>query len=207
VVDMVTLEDAYWTDLPEKEEAGTPDIVGVVALGKAIRLFQSLGWEAMIQHEAKLTAYALQQLKQIPEVTLYGDINPANAAQRLGVISFNFGDLPHALVAAILSYEGAIGVRAGCFCAQPYVKSILRVSDKEGEAVVRQILERDRSNLPGAVRISFGLYNSKDEIDRLIEMLHKIASGDYSREYVLNKEKGEYVPKGFQVEFGEYFGL
>jgi len=207
MVDMVTLEEAYWTDLPEKEEAGTPDTVGVVALAKAIHMFESLGWEAIIGHEAGLTAYALKKLKQIPAVTLYGDTDPANAAQRLGVISFNIRDLPHALVAAILSYEGAIGVRAGCFCAQPYVKSILQVSDEEAKALEKQILSRDRSNAPGAVRISFGLYNTKDEIDRLIEMLTKIAFGDYNRDYVLNKEKGEYTPKEFEVDFGEYFRL
>jgi cysteine desulfurase/selenocysteine lyase len=207
MVDMVTLEEAYWTDLPEKEEAGTPDTVGVVALAKAIHMLQSLGWEGIISHEAELTTYALKQLKQMSAVTLYGDTDPANAAQRLGVISFNFGDLPHALVAAILSYEGAIGVRAGCFCAQPYVKSLLHVTVEESKALEKQILSRDRSHVPGAVRISFGLYNTKDEIDRLIEMLSKISSGNYSKQYVLNNEKGEYTPKEFSVDFGEYFEL
>ncbi len=208
VVDIVTLEDAYWTDLPEKEEAGTPDIVGVVALGKAIRLFQSLGWEAVIQHEAELTAYALEQLEKIPAVTLYGDTDPKNAAQRLGVISFNIVGVPHALVAAILSYEGAIGVRAGCFCAHTYVKSLLHVPEEESKAIEEQILARDRSNIPGAVRISFGLYNTKEEIDRLIEMVRKIADGDYnSEDYILNKEKGEYTHKSFQFDFEKYFRL
>jgi cysteine desulfurase/selenocysteine lyase len=207
VVDMVTLEEAYWADLPEKEEAGTPDTVGVVALAKAIHMLQSLGWETIIGHEAELTAYALKKLKEIPAVRLYGDTDPANAAERLGVISFNIGELPHALVAAILNYEGGIGVRSGCFCAQPYVKSILHVSDEDCKAVVQQVLARDRSNTHGAVRISFGLYNTKSEIDRLVEMLSKIASGNYSKDYVLNKEKGEYTPKDFKLDFGEYFEL
>ncbi|HOZ07838.1 MAG TPA: aminotransferase class V-fold PLP-dependent enzyme, partial [candidate division Zixibacteria bacterium] len=62
MVDIVTLEEAYWTDLPEKEEAGTPNIVGVVALAKAIRMYEALGWEAIIAHEAELTAHALRAL-------------------------------------------------------------------------------------------------------------------------------------------------
>ncbi|HWR84347.1 MAG TPA: aminotransferase class V-fold PLP-dependent enzyme [Candidatus Deferrimicrobium sp.] len=207
VVDIVTLEEAYWTDLPEKEEAGTPDIIGVVALGKAIRMFQALGWPAIIGHESELTAYALARLKQIPAVTLYGDTDPANAPKRLGVISFNVGDLPHALVAAILNYEGAIGVRSGCFCAHVYVKSLLNVTDAESKVMEQQILSRNRSNLPGAVRVSFGLYNTKSEIDRLVEMVQKIAAGSYSRDYELNTEKGEYVLRNFPLDFGGYFQL
>jgi selenocysteine lyase/cysteine desulfurase len=205
VVDIVNLEEAYWTDLPEKEEAGTPDIVGVVALGKAVKLFQLLGWDAIITHEAALTAYALEQLARIPQVTLYGDHDPKTARNRLGVISFNIDPLPHALVAAILSYEGAIGVRSGCFCAHVYVKTLTHTSDEDARQIEKDILSRNRTNIPGAVRASFGLYNTKDEVDHLIAMVKKIAAGDYSKEYVLDREKGEYAPRDFRLRFEEYF--
>ncbi len=207
VVDIVTLEEAYWSDLPEKEEAGTPDIIGVVALAKAIRLFQSLGWENIIDHEADLTAYALRELGKIRGVTLYGATDPSTARDRLGVVSFNVGDIPHALTAAILSYEGAIGVRSGCFCAHTYVKMLLRVDDDAEIRLRSQILSRDRSEIPGAVRASFGLYNTRDEIDRLAAMVKKIAAGDYHQDYILNKEKGEYTPHNFQLDFRQYFHL
>ena len=205
VVDIVNLEEAYWTDLPEKEEAGTPDIVGVVALGKAVKMFQALGWEAIISHEAELTAYALEQLARIPQVTLYGDHDPKCARNRLGVISFNIDPLPHALVAAILSYEGAIGVRSGCFCAHVYVKTLTRTSDEMARQIEKDILSRNRTNIPGAVRASFGLYNTREEVDHLIAMVQKIASGDYSKEYILDREKGEYAPRDFRLRFEEYF--
>jgi cysteine desulfurase/selenocysteine lyase len=205
VVDIVTLEEAYWTDLPEKEEAGTPDIVGVVALGKAIKMFETIGWDEIIRHEAELTAYALKEISKIPEVTLYGDTDPATAAGRLGVISLNVGTLPHALTAAILSYEGGIGVRSGCFCAHTYVKELLHVNDADSRELERQILSRDRSHIPGAIRCSFGLYNTKEEIDALVVMLKKIAAGDYDKSYVLNKEKGEYSPRDFRLDFEQYF--
>lgn len=207
VVDIVNLEEAYWTDLPEKEEAGTPDIVGVVALGKAIRLLQSIGWHKIIKHEADLTTYALERLQKIPEVKLYGDTDPNNAENRLGVISMNVGDLPHALTAAILSYEGGIGVRSGCFCAHMYVKTLLNISDEDAAVFEKEILKRDRSHVPGTIRMSFGIYNTRDEIDRFVEMIEKIVAGDYQQNYRLDKEKGEYFPADFEFNFQEYFSI
>jgi selenocysteine lyase/cysteine desulfurase len=205
VVDIVTLEEAYWVDLPEKEEAGTPDIVGVVALGRTVRLFQHLGWDDIVRHESELTAHALDKFNAIPGVTVYGDSDPARAAERLGVISFNVDNVPHALTAAILSYEGAIGVRAGCFCAHTYVKELMGVTEEEARKYELEILNRDRSHLPGAVRASFGLYNTIEEVDRLVAMVEKTARGDYAGDYVLNKERGEYAPKGLEFDFSRYF--
>lgn len=205
MVDIVTLEDAYWTQLPEKEEAGTPDIVGVVALGKAIRLFERIGWEAVIAHESELTAYVLAELKEISGVTVYGDTDPARAPERLGVVSFNIESLPHALTAAVLSYEGGIGVRAGCFCAHTYVKSLLGLSDEEARKYELEILNRDRSHLPGAVRASFGLYNTLEEAEAFVAMVRRIAGGDYRRDYVLNKERGEYSAPDLSYDFEKYY--
>ncbi|MCK4574349.1 MAG: aminotransferase class V-fold PLP-dependent enzyme [candidate division Zixibacteria bacterium] len=207
VVDIVTLENAYWTDLPEKEEAGTPNIIGVVALAKIIRLIQAVGWEDIIRHESEMVAYALERLAQIPSVTIYGDTDPKNAENRLAVISMNVGDIPHALTAAILSYEGAIGVRSGCFCAHTYVKELLEVDDDASAELERQILNRDRSQIPGTIRASFSLYNTKEEIDRFIEMVKKIDAGDYHKEWELNKEKGEFTPKGYALDFQQYYQM
>jgi selenocysteine lyase/cysteine desulfurase len=207
VVDIVTLEEAYWTDLPEKEEAGTPDIVGVVALANIIRMFEQIGWDAIIKHEAELTAYALTKLKEIPEVEIYGDTDTDNVMNRLGVISLNIDDVPHALAAAILSYEGGIGVRSGCFCAHTYVKELLHVSDDDSKLLEDAILNRDRSNIPGTIRMSFGIYNTESEIDRFVEVVKKIAKGDYRKDYKLNKEKGEYIPENFDWDFNEYYNL
>jgi selenocysteine lyase/cysteine desulfurase len=205
VVDMVTLEDAYWTDLPDKEEAGTPDITGVVALGKAIELLETVGWDNIIRHEAELTEYALEQLQHVPNITIYGDPNPSNAANRLGVISFNIRGMHHSLVSAILSYEGGIGVRSGCFCAHMYVQSLLKCEDEKQRSIQQKILARDRSDIPGTVRISFGIYNTKSEVDRVMEMLKKIAAGDCSKDYIVDKEKGEYFPPKYSIDFSEYY--
>ncbi len=206
-VDIVNLEDAYWTDLPDKEEAGTPDIVGAVALAQAIRVVQSIGWDAIIEHEAMLTKYALEKLEKISGVVLYGDKNPNTAAQRLGVLTFNVNDLPHALVASILSYEWGIGTRNGCFCAHPYVKCLLHVDEKEAKEMEEHILRRDRSTLPGFVRASFGIYNTTEEVDVLAEALAAIAQGKFREGYVLNKERGEYYRNDVEEKFEKYFQL
>ncbi|UCC12624.1 MAG: aminotransferase class V-fold PLP-dependent enzyme [candidate division WOR-3 bacterium] len=206
-VDIVSLESAYWKDLPEREEAGTPDIVGVVALAKAIKVLQEIGFDAIIDHEAELTAYALKRLVGIPEVVIYGDADAKRARDRLGVIAFNVRGMSHALVAAILSYEGGIGARNGCFCAHPYVKQLLGVDEEESREVEAQIIARDRSRLPGMVRISFGLYNTEEEIDHLVDVLQMIVKKQYKGEYMLDKERGEYHPKGFSYDFPKYFTL
>ena len=207
VVDIVTLEEAYWAELPDKEEAGTPDIVGVVALGHMIRLIQQIGWDAIIKHEADLTSYALKALKKIPEVKLFGDTDPDNTMNRLGVISMNIADIPHDKAAAILSYEGAIGVRSGCFCAHTYVKEIMHVTPEASKIMEQQILNRDRSGIPGTIRMSFGIYNTFEEVDRFVAMVKKIVAGDYHKNYILNKEKGEYTPEGFEFNFKDYYTL
>jgi cysteine desulfurase/selenocysteine lyase len=206
-VDVVSLENAYWKDLPEREEAGTPDIVGVVALAKVIKLIEEVGFDSIIHHEAKLTAYALRKLSAMPDIVLYGDTDPGSADQRLGVISFNVKGVDHALVAAILSYEGGIGVRNGCFCAHPYVHHILGVSPEGVRTIEKHILERDRSRLPGTVRISFGMYNTKEEIDRLCDMLGTIIRKEYKGIYTMDSERGEYCPQGYSMDFSSVFTL
>jgi len=206
-VDIVNLENAYWTELPDKEEAGTPDIVGAVALAAAINLVRDLGWQTIIDHESDLTRYALEKFNQIPGIILYGDADPARSHERLGVISLNIEKVPHALAAAILNYEWAIGTRNGCFCAHPYVKAIMHVDEQNARKMEEEILRRDRSRLPGTVRISFGIYNTTEEIDILCDALRAIVMGNYRNGYFLNKERGEYYRDDIDERFERYFSL
>lgn len=205
MVDIVSLENAYWTDLPDREEAGTPDIVGVVALGRAIRALEELGWDAIIRHEAELTGIALRGLQSIEGVELYGDADPARAASRLGVVPFNVRGISHAFVGAVLSQEWAIGTRNGCFCAHPYVKEILKVPPEAAAAAEASILARDRSVLPGAVRVSFGIYNTADELAVLAEALGAVASGQSEHGYLLDRQRGEYTHPAYPTDFSRSF--
>ncbi len=200
-VDIVTLENAYWTELPDKEEAGTPDIVGAVALGRVLKFIEETGWEPIIEHESELTAHALRRLSGIPGIRVYGDREPESARGRLGVIPFNVDGVSHAFVSAVLSYEWGIGTRSGCFCAHPYVKSLLHVGADAARELEQRILHRDRSEIPGTVRASFGIYNTLEEVDTLSRALEAIASGSYRRDYVLDKERGEYFRQDVQDRF------
>ena len=110
-------------------------------------------------------------------------------------------------IAAILNYEGGIGVRNGCFCAHPYIKLLMGIDDSEAQIIEAQILEGDRSNLPGAVRASFGLYNTEKEIDRFLEVLKTIPIRTYQGKYLLDKRRGEYHPKDYHPKFRQYFQL
>jgi selenocysteine lyase/cysteine desulfurase len=115
--------------------------------------------------------------------------------------------MPHALTAAILNYEGGVGVRNGCFCAHPYIKLLIGVGEKESREIEEQILQGDRSNLPGAVRASFGMYNTLQEVDLFIDILGRIANGQYQGKYILDRTRGEYHPKDYQPHFEKYFQL
>jgi selenocysteine lyase/cysteine desulfurase len=206
-VSLVSEDYAYWTDAPEKEEAGTPNVAGTIALAKALKVIMDIGMDDIADHEAQLTAYALKRLKEIPGIILYGSVDEREAAQRLGVISFNMEGMPHALVSAILNYESGIGVRNGCFCAHPYIKCLLDVSIAETKVLEEKILQHDRSTIPGAVRMSFGMYNTQTEVDRIVDALKMITRNEYQGEYQIDTVSGEYHPKGFKLDFSSYFSI
>ncbi len=206
-VDIVTVDNVVWTSAPERDEAGSPNTVGAVALGAAIRQLQAVDMEAVAQHEAQLTAYALPRLARVPGLRIFGDVDPHNAANRLGVIPILLDSLPHFLLAAVLSYEFGIGVRNGCFCAHPYLLALLGINDEKARDVRQQILMNDRRNVPGLVRISFGLYNQPEEIDCLVDALQHIARGEYRGAYIQDMASGDFTPKNWQMNYADYFNV
>jgi selenocysteine lyase/cysteine desulfurase len=206
-VEIVTLNDVVWSGPPDREEAGSPNTVGAIALAASLHILQEIGMENIAAHEAELTAYTLRRISRVPGLEPFGDPNPEHASKRLGVIPFRLDGLSHFLVSAILGYEFGIGVRSGCFCAHPYILHLLGLSPSEARAVRSRMLAGDKSDMPGLVRISFGLYNTLDEIDTLIEALNRIARGEYSGQYIQEKSLGEYHPVGWDPDFEEYFSF
>ncbi len=204
-VEIVTEDTVEWSAPPDREEAGSPNVVGAVALAAAIKQLQAVGMAAIAEHEAELTAYALEQLGRLGRVELLGDPNPARARERLGVIPFNLSGVPHFLTAAILGYEFGIGVRNGCFCAHPYILRLLQLTPEATERVRNDMLAHDRSEMPGLVRASFGLYNTVSEVDELVAALGKIVRGEYRGQYHQVKASGDYVPEGWEPQFDKYF--
>jgi len=206
-VEIVTLDDVVWAEPPEREEAGSPNTVGAVALAAAIRQLQEVGMENVARHEAELTAYALSRLPEVPGISIYGDRRPENAARRVGVIPFGLRGNSHFKVSSILGCEFGIGVRSGCFCAHPYILHLLGLSQAESHQVREQILAGDRADMPGLIRASFGLYNTTGDVDRLVEALLCIARGDYAGEYIQDRSTGEYHPSGWEPDFDQFLTL
>lgn len=171
-IDYVSMKEVIWAEPPEKEEAGTPNLMGVVALVQSIKTLEKLGMKNIEDYEMDLTKYALEHMKEIENLIIYDDFNIEN---KVSILSFNMKGLTHDELANILGQEGGIAVRNGCFCAQPYVQRLLNISEKDMESYK---LEKD--NRPGLVRISLGLYNDYNEIYLLTHLLQNISENiDY----------------------------
>lgn len=167
-VQTVTHDWVMWDNPPHKEEAGTPNVMGVVALVAAIKTLTAIGMRNIDDYENQLADYATLRLKSIPGISLYSQVTLGEP--RIGVIPFNIKGITHDLVATILSNEAGIAVRSGCFCAQPYIQKLLQISPKQMELYRKG----GAAPRPGMVRLSLGLYNDFSEIDVLTQMLERI---------------------------------
>lgn len=142
----VTFEKTTYADLPHKFEAGTPNIAGGIAFGAALDYMNGLGFESIAAYENELLVYATNALNEIEGIQIYGE-----AAEKTAVLSFNVKGIHPYDVGSILDKFG-IAVRTGHHCAQPIM---------------------DYYQIPGTIRASFSFYNTKEEIDRMIEALHR----------------------------------
>ena len=193
-IDIVTWDDTVWADLPDREEAGSPNVIGAVALGVAIDTLLELGFEKMLEDEIALGRRMLEGLSRIPGVGVLGGVEPCDGA-RLALSSFVVEGLHHGLVAAALSHEHGIAVRHGCFCANPYVFHLLHMSKDEVVKVEGEVTAGRRKALPGAVRASLAPYNTAAEVDRFLEAVAQIARGRIRASYEQAAD-GTYAPSG-----------
>ena len=155
MIDKVTWEKTTFERLPFKFEAGTPDYIATHGLAKAIDYIESLGFDAIQQHEQELTRYCMEQLMTIPDMHIYGPNLTIGIVPsvRDAVVSFNVGSIHHLDMGTLLDRLG-IAVRTGHHCAQPLM---------------------DRLGISGTVRASFALYNTKEEIDVLVAGIRRVA--------------------------------
>jgi len=145
----VTLDHSTWADVPAKFEAGTPAVGDAIALGVAANYLETMGMDAVWRHEQELVGYALERMRELPVITIFG---PADNHDRSGVISFAIeGVHPHD-VAAILD-EDNVAVRAGHHCTQPLMRAL---------------------DVVATTRASFYVYNDHEDVDRLIEGIQRV---------------------------------
>ena len=149
MIDKVTWERTTFERLPFKFEAGTPDYVATHGLAKAIEYIDTIGFDAIQQHEQELTLYCMEQLQTIPDMHIYGP----QGTMRDAVVSFNVGNIHHLDMGTLLDRLG-IAVRTGHHCAQPLMS---------------------RLDISGTVRASFALYNTKEEVDTLVAGIRRVA--------------------------------
>jgi len=193
-VDLVDLDEVIWTEPPEREEAGSPNVIGAVALHAAIDELTALGWPAIEAHDDEIAAHLRPALAAVPGVRLLG---PPLEVPTLPTAAFTVEGVPHALVAARLSAEFGIGVRHGCFCAHPYLLRLLGLDSDEVAAYRGAVLRGDRREIPGAVRASAGLSTSVDDVDRLVDAVAHIASGAPAPvTYEQDVHTGDFWPQG-----------
>ncbi|MET3576364.1 cysteine desulfurase [Bhargavaea ullalensis] len=146
MIDFVNLYESTWKELPWKFEGGTPIIAGAIGLGAAIDFLQEIGLDEIERHEHQLAAYAMERMSKIEGLTIYG---PADAQKRAGLVTFNLDEVHPHDVATVLDMNG-VAVRAGHHCAQPLMKWL---------------------GATATARASFYLYNTEEDIDRLVDGL------------------------------------
>jgi selenocysteine lyase/cysteine desulfurase len=200
-VSYVGLEDVEWGVPPHKDEAGSPNVVGAVALAEALSILRSVGMDAIGRHEHALIDYALSRMSRLPGIRIYGP--KESDPDKVGVIPFNVDGMDHALVATILSTEGGIGIRNGNFCAQPYVRTLLNVSAEEEKS--KRAARCDNPILPGMARASFGCYNNEEDVDIFIEMLEKIVRNQHRGTYLVDPVSGMYAASDYEINHARHF--
>ncbi len=191
----VTLDDVVWAEAPDRHEAGSPNVLGVVALAAACRRLSELGMERIAEAERALFARLHEGLSAVPGIETLA-LWPAGSVDRVGVVAFNLAGYRHPLLATVLSAEHAIGVRNGCFCAQPLIMRLLGISDSEVARLVSALRAGRRLRLPGAVRASIGLGSSRADVDRLVCAVTEIAACGPRARYQHVPERDEYRPLG-----------
>lgn len=210
MVDRVYPEDYFISEkFPDREEAGTPNILGSVVLGAAVEVLDRVGMDVVLKDDMELTNKALNEMLKLDEVVIYGETDTCSCP-RAGTISFNLKHYNHGLVAAILNDYFNIAVRNECFCAHPYVEKMLELTHSKDIKRVKEEKITDWHAEPwmGMVRVSFGIYNNEEDVKAFITALKEIIKRreEFEPQYGINS-KGDYEHKSFKFSSDQYFCL
>ena len=172
-VDLVLDNDITYLGPPERYEAGTQNFLGTMSLINSLEILDDIGYDSIEDHEDKLLKTALNGLTSIPKVINYGDTEYFD--DRLGICTFNIKDMYHHDVAEILAKRKGISVRHGWFCAHPYCRRLMNATEEEAKAFLKDPNEK----MLGMVRVSFGIYNTINEVHVFLNVVEDICNGRF----------------------------
>lgn len=188
IVTLVTDDEQYYKSAPEAYEAGSPNYPGVVGLGKAIDILQEVGFDKIEAHEKALNRQLIDGLQKLDNVIIYGDTE--NIDDRVGVVTFNFTDINSYILAQNLSEMGGVATRRGAFCAHPYVWRLMHLTDAE----IQTFANCTDIKTAGMVRISFGIYNTEEEVNQFLSMMPDIMKESTVENYVRSLNPDREIP-------------
>ena len=191
-VEFVTLDEVIWTHLPDRLEAGSPNVIGAIALGAAASALQQVGMDQVAAHEQMLLGRLDAKLAGLTRMRRL-QMWPGPGVDRLGVATFLVEDMHHALLAAALSAEYGIGVRHGCFCAHPLIAHLLGMTEADTHDIRAGIARGERARIPGAVRASFGVGTTTADIDRFADAVTELVTRGPALQYVQDPLTGDYT--------------
>lgn len=186
-VKLVLDDEILWAESPDRHEGGTPNVVGAVALASALRFIERADRHASHAREAQLFERMIAGLRDIARVKMLG---PQDAKDRVGVVSFSVEGWSPAALATALNAEHGVAVRHGCFCAHPYLMELLGVHAGPFIEEIRRGGSTSAPHVPGAVRASLGIYNTREDVDALLVGVADLAKrpGDSGYRWVPEKE-------------------
>jgi cysteine desulfurase/selenocysteine lyase len=201
----VSPTEVFWHGTPDREEAGSPNVIGAVAFAASCKVLSEIGMENVAQHEIEIANHTFKKLEQIKNLRLLVKPDYSQIHNRLAVFTFVIENQNYIKAATALNYEYAIGVRSGSFCTQPYISRLLKLDSEARLEYFNNLKEDHREKIPGAIRASVGIYNSIEEMDYFIEAISNIANGEYKLNYKVDGCK--YIPENVKFETKSYFKI
>jgi selenocysteine lyase/cysteine desulfurase len=173
-VKLIDGERTVWANLPDREQGGTPNFPGVVALAASCRILNEIGFDVIANHEVRLLARVQERSKSIERLDVYRKLT--GQEDSVGIVPFNVDGYHHSLIGAYLGYECGIGVRTGLFCQYSLIRHLLGISEAQQATAMAAAESGDMRNVYGLVRASCGIGTKTDDIDTLFDCLSELRS-------------------------------
>ena len=183
-IDMISDINTVWAPPLERHQTGTWNVCGIIALATSCEILMQEGWKSIMSHEQTLLCYALEKMQQIPNITLYIPVEKYIIEDRIATVPFNISGIHHAKLATILEHEYSIETRAGTICNHRLVRRWFNIDNETQNDIEQKIQQGNRLASYGIVRASIGIYNTIEDIDRLVDALQKISEHGARLTYV-----------------------